>query len=274
MSHARRKTTRKHTLINIGVEKNKRPHMTPEGRILQYHVISLITRGEGTFTDAHGVTTPVKAGTAIYQFPEEWHCFDPYPKQTWAEYWIVFDGVLAEERFGNLMPKVPGAYSISDFLHAQESWQELLDILELHQPGYEEYAEYLVHDILMNLYRQCHQLEFMRMDDDIVRLRQQMRSQMNEATFSVTAFAQSIHLGYDQLRKRFRISTGMSPKSYFLQLKINRAKELLLQPGLTIKEIASQLGFDDPYYFSRLFTRRCGISPLGFRNDIIRKLKT
>ena len=49
--------------------------------------------------------------------------------------------------------------------------------------------------------------------------------------------------------------------AYFIQLKIRKACELLDQTDSTIREIASQLGYDDPYYFSRIFKKDTGLLP-------------
>jgi AraC-like DNA-binding protein len=53
----------------------------------------------------------------------------------------------------------------------------------------------------------------------------------------------------------------MTPYQYALHAKINRAKQILAMGQWTVKEIASQVGFEDPYYFSRLFKKKTGLSP-------------
>jgi AraC-like DNA-binding protein len=53
---------------------------------------------------------------------------------------------------------------------------------------------------------------------------------------------------------------------YFNHLKMQRACQLLQFTGLRIKEIAAEFGFEDPYYFSRLFTKTMGVSPTDYRN--------
>lgn len=75
-----------------------------------------------------------------------------------------------------------------------------------------------------------------------------------------------LHINYQQLRDRFQKETGLSPYQYFLQMKINKAKDLLQEGSLSIKEIAYKLSFDSPYYFSRLFKRKAGVSPSQWNN--------
>lgn len=63
----------------------------------------------------------------------------------------------------------------------------------------------------------------------------------------------------------FRKATGMGPLDYFIHLKIRRACELLQSGRRKIKEVAQRVGYDDPYYFSRLFKKYTAVSPAGYR---------
>ncbi|MDR2053488.1 MAG: AraC family transcriptional regulator, partial [Treponema sp.] len=68
-------------------------------------------------------------------------------------------------------------------------------------------------------------------------------------------------ISYQALLDQFREKMRLTPYQYFLQLKINKAKELLLEGRLSIKEISYKLSFSSPYYFSRLFKGKTGVSP-------------
>jgi AraC-like DNA-binding protein len=61
----------------------------------------------------------------------------------------------------------------------------------------------------------------------------------------------------------------MSPVNFFIQLKVQRSCQLIENPYMRIKEIALELGFEDPLYFSRVFTKVMGISPLSFRKTVL-----
>ena len=59
---------------------------------------------------------------------------------------------------------------------------------------------------------------------------------------------------------------GMSPYKYQLSLRLDKSKELLLQTSLPVSEVSGSVGFSDPLYFSRLFKKYFGVSPIAFRN--------
>jgi AraC-like DNA-binding protein len=63
----------------------------------------------------------------------------------------------------------------------------------------------------------------------------------------------------------FKKKTGLSPIDYFIKMKINYACQLLSQSDLNIKEVAEKLGYDDPYYFSRLLKQFMNKSPKDYR---------
>ncbi|HJZ38948.1 MAG TPA: AraC family transcriptional regulator [Bacteroidales bacterium] len=69
----------------------------------------------------------------------------------------------------------------------------------------------------------------------------------------------------------FRRKTGYSPLSYFVHLRISKACEYLDYSKLKIKEISFMLGYSDPYYFSKDFQKKMGLSPRHYRNRILEK---
>ncbi len=86
-----------------------------------------------------------------------------------------------------------------------------------------------------------------------------------EKKFTVEDLAGQVHLSASYFSKLFRQSTGMPPIDYFIYLKMQHACHLLCTTDLRIKQIATLLGYDDPYYFSRLFKKNNNNSPEEFR---------
>ncbi len=66
----------------------------------------------------------------------------------------------------------------------------------------------------------------------------------------------------------FKKETNYSPLSYFSHLKILKACEFLDYTSMKIKEISFHLGYSDPYYFTKDFKKKMGISPRNYRNRV------
>ncbi|MBN2643714.1 MAG: helix-turn-helix transcriptional regulator [Victivallales bacterium] len=66
--------------------------------------------------------------------------------------------------------------------------------------------------------------------------------------------------------RRWKENFRISPHSYILRRKINEACKLLLETDQKISSIASETGFSDPYYFSRIFKKYTSHSPNEYRN--------
>jgi len=86
---------------------------------------------------------------------------------------------------------------------------------------------------------------------------------------SVEDLAKASSLTIETFRKRFQSEVGQPPLRYLLHYRIAKAKEMLVNnKELTIKQIAFETGFTDPYYFSKLFKQYENVSPLAFRKKI------
>jgi AraC-like DNA-binding protein/ABC-type glycerol-3-phosphate transport system substrate-binding protein len=78
--------------------------------------------------------------------------------------------------------------------------------------------------------------------------------------------ATHVSLSPTHLKRLFKVNTGTSCVDYIIRLRLARAVDLLENTSYTISEIARQVGYDDPYYFSRLFKKKHSVSPLHYRS--------
>jgi AraC-like DNA-binding protein len=85
------------------------------------------------------------------------------------------------------------------------------------------------------------------------------------AQLTVQEFASVFSYSASHFQSLFRARTGQPPMEYFIQLKIQRACQLLALSDLRIKEIAAAVGYPDPYYFSRVFHKVMGRSPTEYK---------
>jgi AraC-like DNA-binding protein len=76
-------------------------------------------------------------------------------------------------------------------------------------------------------------------------------------------------LSPSHLTRLFRELTGRSPMDYLRRARVQQARQLLGDVDLSIKEIASRVGFDDPYHFSKVFHRIDGLPPSLYREALL-----
>ncbi|HTE31212.1 MAG TPA: AraC family transcriptional regulator [Chryseolinea sp.] len=94
----------------------------------------------------------------------------------------------------------------------------------------------------------------------IMQMRNELKSKM-----TVEEMASFNNLSASHFTSLFRKATGMPPLEYFIHLKLQKACLLLYTSDIRIKAIADTLGYDDPYYFSRLFKKYMNVSPENYR---------
>jgi AraC-like DNA-binding protein len=85
---------------------------------------------------------------------------------------------------------------------------------------------------------------------------------------SVAEYASLLNVTPNHLNKTIKNTTGKSPSKWISELLVTEAKILLYQTNLTVSEIAVNVGILDQSYFSRLFKKCEGISPVEFRKMI------
>lgn len=88
---------------------------------------------------------------------------------------------------------------------------------------------------------------------------------MEDLTMDV--LASNVYISSDHLRYLFRREYGIGPIHYLLRKRIEYAQGLLKNTSRKIHEIAALCGFDDPYYFSRIFKKISGKSPQKYRQE-------
>jgi transcriptional regulator GlxA family with amidase domain len=108
-------------------------------------------------------------------------------------------------------------------------------------------------------------------DETVVQAQQWLRDNLQHS-ISMPQLASQMSLSGRTLNRRFKRATGLSPQAYLQSLRIAGAKDLLRHSNLSISEVAWQVGLQDVSYFSQLFRRHSGMSPLRYREAVRGKL--
>lgn len=238
-----------------------------EGRVLNEFQINFITEGSGVLENKYG-TFAIKQGSIFITFPGFWHRYKPNSKSGWTENYIGFDGTMARKLLSKprFSPKEPVFYfGIKEEI--LDSFLKIFDLVKKEQPGYQQIASGMVLKLLGYIISFEKQKGFSGkpIAQVIEAIRFEMRQNM-EKDLNLEELAQQHHVSYSFFRKMFKKYTGVSPGQYILQLRIARAKELLISSDKSIKEISYELGFQSIYYFSNIFKKKEGYTPSFFRN--------
>jgi signal transduction histidine kinase/DNA-binding response OmpR family regulator/ligand-binding sensor domain-containing protein len=87
---------------------------------------------------------------------------------------------------------------------------------------------------------------------------------MDDSDFSVETFSSLIGMNRVSLYHKIKSLTNLSTREFFTVIRLKRSAQLLKESGMSVTEIAYQVGFKDPSHFSKLFKKQFGVSPKEF----------
>ncbi|GHB58233.1 hypothetical protein GCM10007390_09650 [Persicitalea jodogahamensis] len=88
-----------------------------------------------------------------------------------------------------------------------------------------------------------------------------VRERSGESSFGIDELCEAMNTSRSNLHRKLKALTGQSTTEFIRSIRLYRAAELLKQPGASVAEIAYQVGFDSPSYFSKSFSEQMGVPP-------------
>ena len=235
-----------------------------ERRLPDYAAV-FVERGRGTLTTEQGGTQEVAGPALFWLFPEHLHSYGPQKATSWLERWALFRGSLVDDfrLKGFLNPAQPlvAPVNISEVAHTFSTLHS--EMLKRDAVGWASAAA-TIHRLVVQMASQS----TMGKSSGLKRQRSRMVNLIEESAFAnmdLQKLARDLNMSPATLRRRCGALLGMAPKHYQLQLRIDRAKEMLAGTAVSIEDIAARVGYDDSFYFSRLFFKREHRSPSEFR---------
>lgn len=241
------------------------------GRMLDEYQLIYCAKGAGKFhTETAGEMT-VKAGDVMMLFPQERHSYHPDEKTGWKEYWIGFLGPNIDMRvrngfFSTEHPLFHIPLSLgSDIIYL---FNQGIKAAKHMEKGYQQLLSGYVNMMLgyISSYDKASSQAEKEMAEDIHQAMLYIHNNYHKDLRSEEV-AKAISWGYSRFRKVFLQQTGMTPYQYIQETRIKQSKFLIMNSTKALKEIAYDVGFSNPDYFSTAFRRITGVSPQKFREE-------
>lgn len=249
------------------------PHASFHDRIrkegsLEYIFLYCI-KGEGEVR-INNKNLKISPNTYVIIPPLVAHHYKSSLENPWSIYWMHFSGnsadLLYKRYYDGIEPEVKSIPFEEQRLKDIDNMMNLLEenlternlevvnIILLHFLSSFIYNFNPINSLKTDSIRES--MDYMRKNLDKILRIQELASQQN--------------LSVSRYSKLFREKTGLSPVKYFIQMKIQKSCQYLYFTDLSIKEICCKVGFDDPYYFSRMFKKLMGIAPSKYKAGYIK----
>lgn len=247
-------------LIGVGVLSKSPGNDGRASRRTHWSAV-LCLEGAATYRSGDGRARAIAPGTVFQRFPLVAHSVDIAPEPRWRECWVALGppAGAALTGFGLADPSRP-------VLRGPDAGVILPRIVDLGArlrgapdsdlPGLA--AEVFALAVVMISAGG-------RRPDDDPRIAAACRRLGEDPRQDLEHLALDLGFTYERFRKEFRQATGISPGAYRIQRRIERARTLLQEPGMTVARAAAELGYPDAFTFSAQFRRVVGTSPLAWR---------
>jgi len=215
---------------------------------------------------AHGAT--LHAPTNLMIWPQAAGHYYGNPDKPWSHSWIhcngtVIHGLLAREHLplNTVIPNISAAV-VENYLMA----------LHLELTAGQPPDAVIVRNIIHNWFREIRRLMQPRAGlstapPHLLEVRGHMETHFMEP-LTLSLLARQACLSVPHFSAEFKRYFGASPIESLINLRMRHAAYLLRDHNLRVGDVADKTGYPDHYYFSRLFKKRLGVSPLAYRRKV------
>lgn len=239
----------------------------------ELHSLAYMTEGEGHL-ELNGARFALRKGVLMYVPPRSRMRITTDSSSVLHYYSVLFryghlrwegtDGVWQDATYTPL--PLNSVFYVEEFPIVLDSYQRMTAIWNDKKPGYAwqcrmEFMQ-LLHRVMKWMLEESQ--EGVRSADLVDSIIVYLRDHLHEP-FDRKAVAAKLSLSPGYFSVLFKRYTGWTPIEYVTKLRIDRAKQLLIGSDMSIGRIAGEVGYADPLYFTRLFTRLTGVSPREFR---------
>lgn len=216
-----------------------------------------VTNGSLKFT-VDGMPFTLNRGCFLLREPNlqtEFSSFEDYT----SCYWVQFSGSDAKKLVENLKLKFLKVYDIGIHSDIKERFELLFKEFLINDDVFDTSVSCRLAELLTTMMRKAN-----AQDKHSLNSIEYIRKHYNE-NIDVAYLASLESKSISHYRSIFKKEFGTTPYEYILSLRINTACFYLEKSNRSIDEIAQLIGYDDQFYFSRIFKKKMGLSPLKYR---------
>ncbi len=256
------------SLVQLGYQECESKHSFGPA-IRDYFLCHYVVKGCGNFSHDDELVQ-IRSGQCFMIYPEEVTYYQADDKEPWTYYWFAFRGSDAVKLIDlcgfskkNRVLKIQDGQGdlersmkvLIDIRLKEESDKlfelgQLYRLFHLLRKQYESSVHFTEREVLANRH--------IRMSIDYI-------ERYFTTNMTIQDVADYVNLDRSQLFKIFKRHFQISPKGYLIQIRMDRARNLLVTTELPIKSIAYSVGYQDPYVFSKVFKQQNKVSPKHFR---------
>lgn len=207
----------------------------------------------------------VAEGSIILYHPGEPQCYTYLHKDSPEVYWVHFTGFGAAELIAETGIAGERVKHIGFSSTCIDLFNSIIRELQLKRPLFSQAAIAAFMELLTCMGRRVLRTENnANRDENIQKVIEYMNSDYN-ADWSIEKLSKLCSLSSYRFMHNFKTYTGVSAMEYLEKIRINKAKDLLADSTLSIKEISDAVGYSNPLYFSTVFKKVTGMSPSAFK---------
>lgn len=257
------KSTAEVTVVCGGCERVQ-PDYLVERRTFPYYAVEFVAEGEGTLI-ASGKEWRLRPGVAFAYGPGIPHTIRTHPERPMLKYYVDFVGRRAAQLL-RASPIKPGQVAqISAPGEVRAIFEDLQRNGQSEPPHGPAICGALLPVLLLKLTEKA--IPYGASDPRALASYHRIRSFLETHYLELDSLeetAERCGVSLSYLCRLFQRFDHQTPYRYLLRLRMNHAARLLLDTRKLVKEVAAEMGFTDPFNFSRTFKGCFGISPGAF----------